>query len=227
MHVLNIIYEDNHFIAINKPVGELVQGDKSGDISLEDKLKDYIKRRDSKPGNVFLGVIHRIDRPVSGVVVFAKTSKALTRLNEVFRRKEVTKIYWAVVKDKPLNSSGTLVHYLLRDSVKNKTLAYNQPGTDKKEASLSYTLIGSSDNYYLLKIDLHTGRHHQIRAQLAKIGCPIKGDLKYGFPRSNKNGGISLHARELSFLHPVSKKRISIIAEPPGDDLFHYFNGFN
>ena len=218
-----IIYEDNHLIAINKKPGELVQSDKTGDISLETTLKEFIKQRESKSGNVFLGVCHRIDRPVSGVVVFAKTGKALTRMNEIFREKGIIKTYWAIVKNKPSESSGTLIHHLLRDTSRNRTMALKRPGENTKEASLTYKLISSSDNYYLLEIELHTGRHHQIRAQMAKIGCPIKGDLKYGFPRSNKNGGISLHARELSFIHPVKKERITIVAEPPGGDLFEVF----
>jgi len=220
----DIIYEDNHLIAINKKPGELIQIDKTGDISLEIKLKEFIKHRDSKPGNVFLGVSHRLDRPVSGVVVFAKTGKALTRLNEIFRQKEVIKKYWAIVKNKPDKSSGTLIHHLSRDTIKNKTLVHNAPCKNTKEAILSYRLIGMSDNYYLIEVLLHTGRHHQIRAQLAKTGCPVKGDLKYGFPRSNKNGGISLHARELSFIHPVKKEKITIIAEPPANDLFSVFS---
>jgi len=221
---LSIIYEDNHLIAINKQAGKLVQSDQTGDLSLEDQVKDFIRTRDSKPGNVFLGVSHRIDRPVSGVVVFAKTGKALTRLNEIFRQKEAVKKYWAIVKNKPVESSGTLKHYLSRDTIKNRTVVHEYPGKNTKEATLSYRIIGISDNYFLLEVILHTGRHHQIRAQLAKIACPIKGDLKYGFPRSNKNGGISLHARELSFIHPVKKEKITIIAEPPANDLFNLFS---
>ena len=218
-----IIYEDNHFIAINKKPGELVQSDKTGDISLETNLKDFIKKRDSKPGNVFLGVCHRIDRPVSGVVVFAKTGKALTRVNEIFREKEVKKIYWAIVKNKPADPSGTLVHHLMRDTSRNRTMALKRSGENTKEASLTYKIIGSSDNYFLLGIELHTGRHHQIRCQLAKIGSPLLGDVKYGFPRSFENGGIGLHSREVSFIHPVSLKPLSIRADTSGHVLWKEF----
>lgn len=219
-----IIYEDNHLLAINKKSGELVQGDKTGDSSLNELLKEFIKTRDSKPGNVFLGVCHRLDRPVSGVILFAKTGKALARLNDIFRNQEIKKIYWAIVKNKPPENSGILVHYLVKDHLKNKSVAYKAPGKDARESSLNYRVIGSSENYHLLEIELNTGRHHQIRAQLAKIGCPVKGDLKYGFPRSNKDGGISLHARELNFIHPVKKEKIRIIADPPEKDIFGLFN---
>ncbi len=217
------IYEDNHLIAVNKRPGEIVQSDKTGDISLDFMIKEYIRKRDGKPGNVFLGVCHRLDRPVSGVVIFAKTSKALSRMNELFRKKEVKKIYRAIVKSKPPKSSDTLVHHFYRDTIKNRSYAQEKPGEKTKEGSLSYRIIGKSDNYFLLEIELHTGRHHQIRAQLAKIGCPIKGDLKYGFPRSNKNGNISLYAKELSFIHPVSKENIEITANPPVEDIFEKF----
>jgi 23S rRNA pseudouridine1911/1915/1917 synthase len=219
-----ILYEDNHLIAVNKKIGDIIQSDKSGDESLEERIKRLIKIRDHKPGNVFLGVIHRIDRPVSGTVVFAKTSKALARMNEMFKEKGIGKKYWAIVKEKPPKESDTLIHHLSRNSAKNKTLVHKLPGKDTKEASLTYTLIGKSDNYYLLEIELHTGRHHQIRAQLAKIGCPIKGDLKYGFPRSNKNGGISLHARELQFTHPVTGEKMLIVAKAPVDDIYEAFS---
>lgn len=219
-----IIYEDNHILAINKKSGELVQGDNTGDSSLNELLKDFIKKRDSKPGNVFLGVCHRLDRPVTGVVMFAKTGKALSRLNDIFRKQEVHKIYWAIVKNKPEVNSGILVHHLIKDPLKNKSFAYKSARNGTRESSLQYKVIGSSKSFYLLEIELFTGRHHQIRAQLAKIGSPVKGDLKYGFPRSNKDGGISLHARELSFTHPVKREKIRIIADPPKMDIFGSFN---
>lgn len=222
-YIPEIIYEDNHLLAINKKPGELLQSDSSGNTSLEELLKEFIKKRDSKLGNAFLGVCHRIDRPVSGVVLFAKTGKTLSKLNELFRNNEVKKIYWAVVKNKPLENSGTLVHHLHKNPVKNKTYAYDTAGKNTRESSLNYHIIAVSRSFYLLEINLHTGRHHQIRAQLAKIGCPVKGDLKYGFPRSNKNGGISLHARELHFIHPVKKEKVSIIANSPEDDIFEVF----
>lgn len=221
---MEILYEDNHIIAVNKTNSDIVQVDKTGDISLEDKVKAYIKEKYNKPGEVFLGVTHRIDRPVSGVVLFARTSKALTRLNEMFQKKEVKKIYWAIVKQKPPKISDSLTHYILRDQQKNKSYAFDKEKKDTKLASLTYTLIASAENYHLLEIDLHTGRHHQIRCQLAKIGCPIKGDLKYGFPRSNPDGGISLHSRKIEFIHPVSKKAVIILAEPPQDALWNYFS---
>ena len=218
-----IIYEDNHLIAVNKRPGDIVQTDKTGDISLDRLIKDHISKRDGKPGDAFLGVCHRLDRPVSGVVVFSKTSKALSRMNEIFRSREVRKIYWAIVKNKPPETSGTIIHHLYRDSVKNRTYAQDKPGEKTREGSLSYHIIGKSDNYFLLEIELQTGRHHQIRSQLAKIGCPVKGDLKYGFPRSNKNGGISLHAKEISFVHPVKKEKVILTATPPQEDIFKIF----
>ncbi len=221
-----IIFEDNHLIAVNKKTGDIVQSDKTGDYSLDSLLKDYIKTRDNKAGNVFLGVIHRLDRPVSGVVIFAKTSKALSRMNELFREKNMRKIYWAIVKKKPEPDSAILIHHLSRNTEKNRVVVHTRPGEGTKEAGLSYRVAGKSDNYFLLEIELHTGRHHQIRAQLSKIGCPIKGDLKYGFPRSNKNGGISLHARELSFTHPVTKEPLIITAHPPSEDIFTAFESF-
>jgi 23S rRNA pseudouridine1911/1915/1917 synthase len=219
---LEILYEDNHILAVNKTVSDLVQKDKTGDDALVDKIKLFIRKRDNKPGNAFLGVCHRIDRPVSGVVLFAKTSKALSRLNEMFKKKEIQKIYWAIVKNEP-PLSGELEHHLARNKSLNKSFIRDKTGSDTKLASLSYRLIGRSDNYYLLEVELHTGRHHQIRVQLAHIGCPVKGDLKYGFARSNKNGGISLHARSIRFIHPVSKKEIYIEAPTPLDDIFHVF----
>ncbi|OFX89511.1 MAG: RNA pseudouridine synthase [Bacteroidetes bacterium GWF2_33_16] len=220
---MEILFEDNHIIAVNKTTSDIVQVDKTGDQSLEEKVKAYIKLKYNKPGDVFLGVAHRIDRPVSGAVLFARTSKSLVRLNEMFQRKEVKKLYWAIVKEKPQSISDTLNHFIVRDQQKNKSYAFEKEGKDSKPASLTYTLIASAQNYHLLEIDLHTGRHHQIRCQLAKIGCPIKGDLKYGFPRSNPDGGISLHSRKIEFIHPVSKQPITIIANPPKDSLWDYF----
>lgn len=220
---LEVLFEDNHIIAINKPNNIIVQKDLTGDTSLEDFVKQYIKEKYNKPGEVFLGVVHRIDRPVSGIVLFARTSKALTRLNEMFKLKDIKKTYWAIVKQKPNPSSSTLTHFIYRDTKINKSIAYDKPFKESKEAILSYTTLSSSDNYHLLEIDLHTGRHHQIRCQLAKIGCPIKGDLKYGFARSNPNGGISLHARSVTFTHPVTKEQITITAPTPSDSLWDSF----
>ena len=220
---MEILYEDNHIIAVNKKSSDLVQGDKTGDEPLSEKVKSYIKKKYEKPGAVFLGVTHRLDRPVSGVLLFARTSKALTRLNKMFLEKEVKKTYWAIVKEKPQQETDTLNHYIVRNQKKNKSFAYEKEVKNSKLASLAYKLIASADNYYLLEIDLHTGRHHQIRCQLAKIGCPIKGDLKYGFPRSNPDGGISLHSRKIEFVHPVQKEQVSIIANPPKDSLWDYF----
>ena len=209
---MEVVYEDNHIIVVNKSSSEIVQGDKTGDESLSDTIKQYLKEKYAKPGNVFLGVVHRLDRPVSGLVVFAKTSKALARLNEMFRNGEVKKIYWAIVKQRPEVEEGELVHYLVRNEKQNKSYAYDREVKDSKKAVLHYRLIGCSQNYSLLEVELKTGRHHQIRCQLAKIGCPIKGDLKYGFPRSNPDGSISLVARRISFIHPVSKKPIELTA---------------
>lgn len=224
--MLEILYEDNHIIAVNKKTSDIVQADKSGDIPLSEEVKAYIKEKYNKPGEVYLGVPHRIDRPVSGVVLFARTSKALTRLNKMFQEhdEEIIKTYWAIVSNLPSEDSGILTHYLVRDSEKNKSYAYDKEKKRGKKAVLEYKLIGRSQKYYLLEIKLLTGRHHQIRCQLAKIGCPIKGDLKYGFPRSNENGGISLHARQISFIHPVSLERITITATPPlKDNLWKEF----
>jgi len=219
---MTVLYEDNHIIAVNKSTSEIVQGDKTGDQPLSETIKLYLKEKYNKPGEVFLGVTHRLDRPVSGVVLFAKTSKALTRLNEMFRNQEVKKTYWAIVKEKPEQPEGRLEHYLVRNEKQNKSVAYDKERSDAKKAALSYRLIAHSDTYYLLEVHLETGRHHQIRCQLAKMGCPIKGDLKYGFPRSNPNGGISLHARSIEFIHPVSKLQISLTAPVPVDDkLWH------
>lgn len=219
-HMLEVLYEDNHIIAVNKKISDIVQADKTGDTPLSEEVKAYIKKKYNKPGDVFLGIPHRVDRPVSGVVIFARTSKALTRLNKMFQEheKEITKIYWAIVGNLPEEDHAVLTHYLVRDTEKNKSHAYNQPKSGSKEAKLEYKLLGSSQRYYLLEVKLYTGRHHQIRCQLAKIGCPIKGDLKYGFPRSNENGGICLHARSISFKHPVSQEMLTITAKPPLED---------
>ena len=220
---LSILYEDNHLIAVNKTCRDIVQGDKTGDMPLSEKLKAWLKVKYNKPGNVFVGVTHRLDRPVSGVVLFAKTSKALARLNEMFRLGEVRKTYWAIVKNKPAADEGELVHWLVRNEKQNKSYAYDQERANAKKAVLSYKLVGCSDRYYLLEVDLKTGRHHQIRCQLAKMGCPIKGDLKYGAPRSNPDGGISLHAWRVRFIHPVSHKEICVEAPLPDDKLWQSF----
>lgn len=220
-----VLYEDNHLIVINKESSEIVQGDKTGDTPLGEYVRDFLKEKYNKPGNVFTGVIHRIDRPVSGAVVFAKTSKGLARMNELVKNRGLKKTYWAVVKDKPENEEGELKHFLIRDQKKNKSFAYRKMKSGAKEARLKYRLIGKSDNYYLLEIDLITGRHHQIRSQLAAIGCPIKGDLKYGASRSNDDGSISLHAREIEFIHPIKKEKVKVIAQPPDDPVWNYFAG--
>lgn len=219
-----ILFEDNHLIIVNKRPSEIVQGDKTGDTPLSEHIKQYLKKKYKKTGEAYLGVTHRLDRPVSGLIIFAKTGKALTRLNEMFRTKEIKKIYWAIVKNKPPQSSGTLVHYLKKNEKNNKSYVYEKEIRDSKRAELDYTLIKSSDHYHLLEISLKTGRHHQIRAQLSHIGCPIKGDLKYGAQRSNENASISLHARRAEFMHPVSKEKIVIEAIPPKDDkLWEFF----
>lgn len=210
-----VLYEDNHIIAVNKTCNEIVQGDKTGDRPLSEIVKTWLKEKYEKPGNVFVGVTHRLDRPVSGLVLFAKTSKSLSRLNEMFRTGKVKKTYWAIVKNRPSEEEGELVNWLVKNEKQNKSYAYDTEKPNSKKAILRYKVIARSDNYYLLEIDLQTGRHHQIRVQLAKMGCPIKGDLKYGFDRSNKDGGISLHARQIAFTHPVSKKEIQLIAPVP------------
>ena len=222
---MTVLYEDNHIIIVNKEVGEIVQGDKTGDKPLSEIVKEYLKEKYNKPGNVFCGVIHRLDRPTSGIVMFAKTSKALSRLNEMFRNDEVTKTYWALVKNMPKKSEDTLVHYLVKNERTNKSAAFDFEKKGTKKSILHYKLISKSDNYYLLEIDLETGRHHQIRSQLSKIGSPIKGDLKYGADRSNPDGGISLHARSISFIHPVSKNKINVVAPVPVDSLWKSFEG--
>jgi len=218
-----ILYEDNHLLIVNKLPSEIVQGDKTGDEPLSESLKKYLKKKYNKPGNVFLGVVHRIDRPVSGAVLFARTSKALTRLNKMVKNREIKKTYWAIVKNSPPGNEGTLKHFLVRNQKQNKSYAYNKPVENSKEAVLKYRVISKSKDYFLLEIDLLTGRHHQIRAQLAAIGCPIKGDLKYGFPRSNKDASISLHSVKLQFVHPVKKEKLTITARPPDDVLWNYF----
>jgi 23S rRNA pseudouridine1911/1915/1917 synthase len=218
---LQVLHEDNHIIVINKRVGDIVQGDKTGDKPLSEVVKEYIKVKYNKPGEVFLGVIHRLDRPTTGIVIFARTSKALTRMNELFSNRETRKTYWAIVKNKPQNSEGNLVHYLKRNEKNNTSKAHIKEVPESKIASLDYKIIASLQNYYALEINLHTGRHHQIRAQLSAIGSPIKGDLKYGFDRSNPDGGIHLHARKLVFTHPVTKENIEIIAPTPNDVIWN------
>ena len=220
---MTVVYEDNHVIIVNKTASEIVQGDKTGDTPLSESVKQYLKEKYQKPGNVFIGVVHRLDRPVSGLVLFAKTSKALSRLNEMFKTKEVKKTYWAVVKNRPPQEEGTLEHWLVKNEKQNKSYAYDKERPQAKKAILHYRLIAASDNYNLLEIDLQTGRHHQIRCQLAKMGCPIKGDLKYGFPRSNPDGSICLHARFIRFIHPVSKELIEVEAPLPAGNLWGAF----
>ena len=223
---MTVVYEDNHIIVVNKTASEIVQADKTGDTPLSETVKQYLKEKYQKPGNVFLGVTHRLDRPVSGLVIFAKTSKALTRLNEMFRPGEEKKTYWAVVKNAPKESEGELVHFLVRNEKQNKSYAYDKEVPNSKKAVLDYRLIGRSENYYLLEVDLKTGPHHQIRCQLAKMGCPIKGDLKYGSPRSNPDGSICLHARRVRFVHPVSKELIELKAPLPEGNLWKGFELF-
>ena len=218
---LQVIHEDNHIIVVNKRVGDIVQGDKTGDKPLSEVVKDYIKDKYNKPGEVFLGVVHRLDRPTTGIVVFARTSKALTRLNELFANRETQKTYWAIVKNKPEKEQDTLVHFLKRNEKNNTSKAHIKEVLESKKASLDYRIIKALDNYFALEINLHTGRHHQIRAQLTAIGCPIKGDLKYGFDRSNPDGGIHLHARKLVFIHPVSKEPLEIVAPTPKDAIWN------
>ena len=217
---MEIIFEDNHLIAVNKNCHEIVQGDKTGDVPLSGMIKAYLKEKYQKQGNVFIGVTHRLDRPVTGIVLFAKTGKALTRMNDMFHDGEIKKTYLAIVKNSPPEQEGTLTHWLLRNEKQNKSYAYDSEKPNSKKAILHYRLISHSEKYFLLEIDLKTGRHHQIRCQLAKIGCPIKGDLKYGAERSNPDGGISLHALSATFTHPVSKQNIEITANVPEDNLW-------
>jgi 23S rRNA pseudouridine1911/1915/1917 synthase len=218
-----ILYEDNHLIAVYKRSSDLAQGDRTGDEPLEVEIKKYLAEKYKKPGEVFLGVVHRLDRPVSGVMLYARTSKALSRLNELFKTRQVKKIYLAIVKDRPPEDEATIKHFLKKNESQNKTYVYDTEVKGSKEASLTYRLIGRSEKYYLLEIELHSGRHHQIRAQLAKIGCPIKGDLKYGYARSNEDGGISLFARKLEFVHPVKKEMITITGHFPEGDIWSHF----
>lgn len=217
---LQIIHEDNHIIVINKRVGDIVQGDKTGDKPLSEVVKEYIKDKYNKPGDVYLGVVHRLDRPTTGIIVFAKTSKALTRLNESFKNRETQKTYWSVVKNLPPRENDTLIHYLKRNPKNNTSKAHTKEVPESKKASLEYTILKKLDNYFALEINLHTGRHHQIRAQLSAIGCPIKGDLKYGFDRSNPDGGIHLHARKLVLKHPVTKEILTLEATVPNDVIW-------
>ena len=218
---MEVIYEDNHIIIVNKNCHEIVQGDKTGDTPLSETLKEWLKKKYNKPGNVFVGVTHRLDRPVSGLVIFAKTSKALSRLNEMFKKGEIKKTYHAIVKNRPPHDQGSLLHFLARNEKNNKSIAYDtaRPGTQRAE--LNYRLLAAGERYFLLEIDLKTGRHHQIRCQLARMGCPIKGDLKYGAERSNADGGISLLARRIVFEHPVSHQIIDVVAPVPDEKLWH------
>ena len=223
---MEVLYEDNHLLIVNKPAGMPVQRDESGDESLIDVAKKYIKKKYHKQGAVFVGLPHRLDRPVSGIVILARTSKALERLNKMFQQHKIKKIYWAIVEDMPPSEEGYLTHYILRNPQNNTSKAFNKPVKGAKKAQLNYKFIGATKNYYLLEIELLTGRHHQIRAQLAKIKCHIKGDLKYGAKRSNKGGGIHLHARRVTFVHPVKQQEINIIAPVPNDNLWQIFKDF-
>jgi 23S rRNA pseudouridine1911/1915/1917 synthase len=218
-----ILYEDNHLIIINKCPSQIVQGDKTGDEPLSEQIRDYLKKKYHKPGNVFCGVVHRLDRPVSGALIFARTSKALARMNEQIKNREIKKIYWAIVKDPPPDQKGHLIHYITRNPKKNKSFIVPEKNPGAKKAELVYTYLQHSEKYHLLEIELLTGRHHQIRAQLAHIGCPIKGDVKYGFPRTNPNASIHLHARKIVFVHPVKKEKIIIESPLPVDPLWNYF----
>ena len=217
---LQVIYEDNHIIVVNKRAGDIVQGDKTGDKPLSDVVKGFIADKYNKPGKVYLGTVHRLDRPTTGLVIFSKTSKALPRLNKLFVSKEISKTYWALVKNKPEKEANTLIHWLKKNPKNNKSTAYIKEIPESKKAILHYKTIKKLDNYYLLEVNLETGRHHQIRAQLSSIGCPIKGDLKYGFDRSNKDASISLHARNIKFIHPVSQDDLNITAPLPNDPIW-------
>ncbi len=221
--MVEILYEDNHLIAVYKRSSDLAQSDKTGDASLDTEVKEYIRNKYKKPGDAFLGVVHRLDRPVSGVLLYARTSKALERLNELFRTRQVKKIYLAIVKDRPPEDEGTLKHFIKKNEQQNKSYVFDTEVKGSKEATLSYRLIGRSEKFYLVEVELHSGRHHQIRAQLSKIGCPIKGDLKYGYPRSNEDGSISLLARQLEFIHPVRKEPVTITGHFPEGDIWHVF----
>lgn len=221
--MIEILFEDNHLIAVNKKPSDLSQGDNTGDSALDSEVREYIARKYNKPGEVFLGLVHRLDRPVGGVILFARTSKALARMNEIFRSRDVKKLYLAIVGERPPEVEGELTHYLKKNEAQNKTYVYDNEVKGSKKASLSYRIAGRSDRYYLLEVELHSGRHHQIRAQLAKIGCPIKGDLKYGYPRSNDDGSICLFAQSLEFIHPVKKEKIVIKAPKPQGDVWKFF----
>jgi 23S rRNA pseudouridine1911/1915/1917 synthase len=223
LYEIEVLYEDNHIIAVNKPPSAIVQGDKTGDKPLSEFVKDYIKKKYQKPGEVFVGTVHRIDRPVSGIVLFAKTSKALSRLNQLFQSKEIKKTYWAVVKQKPKSDTGKLINYLIKNEVKNMSRVVKDGEKGALYCELDYKIIGNINNYYLLEINPHTGRHHQIRVQLSYMKCPIKGDLKYGFDRSNKDASIHLHARKIEFIHPVKKENIIIIAPTPNEVIWNEF----
>lgn len=218
---LQVLYEDNHIIVVNKRAGDIVQGDKTGDKPLSDVVKEYIKDKYNKPGNVYLGTVHRLDRPTTGLVIFAKTSKVLPRLNKLFASKDINKTYWTLVKNKPQKSEGTLIHWLKKNPKNNKSKAHSKEVSESKKAILHYKTLKKLDNYFLLEVNLETGRHHQIRVQLSSIGCPIKGDLKYGFDRSNKDASISLHARHIAFIHPVKKEPIAIDAPLPNDAIWN------
>lgn len=224
---MNVVYEDNHLIIVYKEAGEIVQGDKSGDEPLSEMVKQWIKEKYQKPGNVFLGVVHRLDRPVAGLVIFARTSKALTRLNEMFRNGDIHKTYWAIVQQPPIESENTLTDWLVRNTQQNKSYAYNMPAPMAKKSILHYKTISSTERYTLLEVNLMTGRHHQIRCQLANIGCPIKGDLKYGAARSNPDGSICLLSHKVEFVHPVSKKKIKVVSPLPMDYLWQAINPKN
>lgn len=221
--MIDILFEDNHLIAVNKKPSDLSQGDDTGDATLDSEVRKYIARKYNKPGDVFLGLVHRLDRPVGGVILFARTSKALARMNEIFRSRDVKKLYLAIVGERPPEVEGELTNYLKKNESQNKTYVYDNEVKGSKKASLSYRIAGRSDRYYLLEVELHSGRHHQIRAQLAKIGCPIKGDLKYGYPRSNDDGSICLFAQSLEFIHPVKKEKIVIKAPKPQGDVWKFF----
>ena len=221
--MVEILYEDNHLIAVFKRSSDLSQGDKTGDAPLDTEVKQYLAKKYNKPGEVYLGIVHRLDRPVSGILLYARTSKALERLNEIFRTRQVKKIYYAIVKENPPSEEATIRHFLKKNEKQNKSYAYDNEVKGSREASLTYHIKGRSERYYLLEVELHTGRHHQIRAQLAKLGCPIKGDLKYGFQRSNEDGSISLFARRLEFIHPVKREPVVITAHFPEGDIWSHF----
>ena len=220
---IEVLHEDNHVIVVNKRASDIVQGDKTGDVTMPDLIKDFLRVKYDKPGNIFCGVVHRLDRPTSGAVVFAKTSKALSRLNEQFREKDTRKVYWAIVEKEPKSKTGSLTNFLLKNEKQNKSYVHDKEVSGSKKATLNYKQIAQSDRYYLLEVELETGRHHQIRAQLSNIGCIIKGDLKYGAKRSNPDGSIHLHARRLDFIHPTTKEVIKVIAPVPDDSLWKWF----